>query len=60
MSAFDASDKEALSKIADMLELKAGHKAKFIKKFSEEDKPVRKGEHLPARSAKVSVQGVRR
>ena len=35
MSAFDASDKEALSQIADMLELKAGHKAKFVKKFSE-------------------------
>ena len=35
MDAFDSSDKEALKKIADELGLKPGHKAKFVKKFSE-------------------------
>ena len=60
MSAFDASDKEALSKIADMLELKAGHKAKFIKKFSEEDKPVAVGavaveEAKPAAAPAINI-----
>lgn len=35
MDAFDASDKAALEKIADELNLLPGHKAKFVKKFSE-------------------------
>jgi hypothetical protein len=35
IDAFDSSDKEALKKIADELGLKPGHKAKFVKKFSE-------------------------
>jgi len=35
MDAFDTSDKEALQKIADELDLKSGYKAKFVKKFYE-------------------------
>ena len=38
MDAFDADDKAALEKIADELDLKPGHKAKFVKKFSSNEK----------------------
>ena len=35
MDAFDASDKASLENIADELNLKPGHKAKFVKKAHE-------------------------
>lgn len=59
MDAFDADDKAALEKIADELELKSGHKAKFVKKFStKENEEYPKMEPAQQQAAVAAPQNI--